>query len=405
MRTFLSDFVALSALLFTSSLTAGDEATRPLADTVRGPVRVFILAGQSNMEGKALASTLEPLLRDEETRERFRHLKSGGEWTARNDVWVTYLDRRGRGGTPLPVHGPLSIGFGGYRVVRDKDGKRRSAPTIGPELGIGHVLGDHFAEPVLLIKIAWGGRAVKHSFRPPSAPPTDDEVRARLAQVRRKDPDRTFADLKKSYGSDYRKMLSETRRVLDEIATYVPMHDADAGYEISGLIWFQGWNDGVGKGNPDYVEQLACFVRDIRKDLDRPELPFVIGELGVDGPGATGWIRTFRDQQAAVAALPEWKGTVRLAKTAPYWDTGPSWMAGKWDEFREAARANEAKPADDPSRVDPRQFFRKNWLEKYAKGLAYTSDRRYHYNGSGRSYYEMGQSMARTMLEILNSKN
>ena len=45
----------------------------------------------------------------------------------------------------------------------------------------------------------------------------------------------------------------------------------------------------------------------------------------------------------------------------------------------------------------------KDWVQKYAKELAFTSDKRYHYNGSGRSYYEMGQSMGRAMLELLAS--
>ena len=68
----------------------------PLAVTVaqaKGPVKVFILAGQSNMEGKALARTLEPVIADAKTRDRFQHLKTDGEWTVRDDVWVTLLDK------------------------------------------------------------------------------------------------------------------------------------------------------------------------------------------------------------------------------------------------------------------------------------------------------------------------
>ena len=368
-----------------------------------GPVKVFILAGQSNMEGKALASTLEPVISDAETRARFKHLESGGKWSVRDDVWVTYLDNQVRGKPGTPLHGPLSVGFGSPKTVRDENGKKRPAPTIGPELGIGHVLGNHFDEQVLLIKAAWGGRAVKYTFRPPSAMPGDDEIKERLAQIKKRKPDQTLEKVKASYGSDYRKILSETRKVLDDIKQYFPDHDASQGYEIAGFVWFQGWNDGVGKGNPAYTEQMAHFIRDIRKDLKRPDLPFVIGELGTDGKGAGGWVAKFRGQQAAIAELPEFKGNVRLAKTAHCWHTGPSSLKGKWEEFRKTAKANESKPADDATRVNPREFFQKNWAQKYKKELSYTSDRNYHYHGSGRSYYEMGESMGKAMLELLKS--
>ena len=366
----------------------------------KGPVKVFVLAGQSNMEGKAAASTLEPLIQDETTRERFKHLKSGKNWTVRDDVWVTYLDREATDVSPRA--GKLTVGFGSPKRVRI-DGKREMRPGIGPELGIGWVLGERYDEPVLLIKTAWGGRAVKQTFRPPSAPPTEQELQDRLKQVRRKNPQQTLEELKASYGSDYRKIVVETKRVLAEIDKYCPAYDPQAGYELSGFIWFQGWNDGVGGGNPNYAEQMRHFIRDMRRDLGSAQLPFVIGELGIDGAEASGWVADFREQQAAIAATPEFKGTVKLARTAHCWHAGPPSMAGKWEAFRKLAKANESKSKDDPTRVDPGEFFQQNWAQKYKRELAYTSDRRYHYNGSGRAYYEMGESMATAMIELLDN--
>jgi len=146
---------------------------------------------------------------------------------------------------------------------------------------------------------------------------------------------------------------------------------------------------------------MAHFIRDIRRDLKVAHLPSVIGELGTDGPDAEGWVATFRKQQAEIAALPEFKNNVRLARTAHCWHKGPYDMQSKWDAFRQLARANESKPKDDPTRIDPGAFFQTNWVQKYAKELAYTSDKRYHYNGSGRSYYEMGRSMGNAMVELL----
>ncbi len=369
---------------------------------IKKPVQVFILAGQSNMEGKAAVSTLDAVINDPKTHDQFIHLKPDGKWLVRDDVWITYLDRRLKSRS-MPIHGPLTVGFGSPKLGRDKNRKKVPIQTIGPELGIGHVLGDHYDGPVLLIKAAWGGRAVKYSFRPPSAMPSDAHIKQEVAAIKQRKPDHdvTFDSHKAGYGSDYRKILSETQSVLKKLETYVPGYEESQGFRIAGFVWFQGWNDGVGKGNPEYVEQMADFIRDIRKDLGTPELPFVIGELGTDGPSAKGWVAAFRKQQRAIAALAEFKGNVLLAETAQCWHTSPYDMDSKWKEFKKSAKANSSKPKDDPSRIDPGAFYQKGWVMKYTKELSYTSDKRYHYNGSGRSYYEMGQSMGRAMLELV----
>ena len=84
---------------------------------------------------------------------------------------------------------------------------------------------------------------------------------------------------------------------------------------MAGFVWFQGWNDMVdghtypGKGKPDqytlYSELLGHFIRDVRKDLKAPNMPFVIGVMGTGGnpdkPNA------FREAMAAPAAWPEFK--------------------------------------------------------------------------------------------------
>ena len=105
-------------------------------------MKVFILAGQSNMEGKAAATTLEPVMRDAKTRDRFKHLKKDGRWTVRKDVHVTFLDRKKT--SVSPHYGPLTVGFGSSKRIRDGNGKRKLVPGVGPELGIGWVLGAHF---------------------------------------------------------------------------------------------------------------------------------------------------------------------------------------------------------------------------------------------------------------------
>ena len=57
-------------------------------------VTIFILAGQSNMEGHGRIAgtqkgTLESLLRDPATASRYRHLYANGNWITRKDVWIS----------------------------------------------------------------------------------------------------------------------------------------------------------------------------------------------------------------------------------------------------------------------------------------------------------------------------
>ena len=121
-----------------------------------GPVKVYILAGQSNMEGKGQMKLAEHQSTSAEFKDDYKHLKPDGKWVVREDVWINFLDRRG----------PLTVGYG-------------SPNCIGPELEFGMKVGDFHQEQVLLIKAAWGGRSLGRDFLPPSAKqPTDEELKA-----------------------------------------------------------------------------------------------------------------------------------------------------------------------------------------------------------------------------------
>jgi len=378
------------------------------AEKAKGPLKIFILAGQSNMEGKAAPSTLEPVLADPKEAPKFKHLKTDGKWTVRDDVWVTFLSKSTKGpGGEHPLHGPLSVHFGSDKNARDARGKRIKITGFGPELGIGHVLGDKLDQQVLLIKTAWGGRSVKRTFRPPSAMPEEAEVKAVFEQAKVKNPDIKLSEIKESYGRDYRAMVSEVRKVSGDIKKYFPNYDEKQGFELAGFIWFQGWNDGCGKGNPKYTEQLAALIRDLRKDLKTPKLPVVIGEMGIDGDKPMGWIETFRKQQAAVAAIPEFKGNVVLAKTAAFWPPWYKALDDKWRAFKTKEKAWKAKRAAEgkkPTRDEITKFGDENWRNPNKDTIARMSDKRYHYMGCGRTYYLMGEAMGKAMLPLLKKQ-
>ena len=140
-----------------------------LSQSSANTVQVYILAGQSNMEGQGVVDMDHPkyynggkgilnrVMADPKNAARYKHLKDGkGNWTVRDDVFVRFRNKQG------VMAGGLTIGFTGY-------GSNDSRHHIGPELQIGHQLGDAIEAPVLLIKTAWGGKSLYKDFRPPSA--------------------------------------------------------------------------------------------------------------------------------------------------------------------------------------------------------------------------------------------
>ena len=263
-----------------------------------GPVKVFILAGQSNMEGQGFIQadpkrnggkgSLEFLAKDPATAERFKHLLGkDGKWAVRDDVWIHYLGRKGK----------LTVGYG---AKEDR---------IGPELGFGTVIGDSFEEPVLLIKLAWGGKSLAKDFRPPSSGG--------------------------KFGPYYTEIVDRTKAVLKNLKAEFPML-GDRGYELAGFGWHQGWNDRVNQAfNDEYEKNLANFIRDVRKDLGVKDLPFVIAETGMSGPGEKHpRALSLMKAQAAVAEYPEFKGTVAFVGTKAFWrdkDVSPTGQAYHWN--------------------------------------------------------------------------
>jgi len=330
----------LTALLTFLGTTCASEPQKP--------VKVFILAGQSNMEGKAKVALLEYQARQPATRDLFKHLRKNDKWIERDDVWIKYLNHRGK----------LTVGYG-------------SPKCIGPELEFGNVVGDHYLEQVLLIKTAWGGKSLFRDFRSPRAGlPAAAVLEKLLAEQRTREPKAAMEDVTKQFGAAYRAMLDEVKGTLDNLKTLFPSY-AGQGYEIAGIVWFQGWNDMIDSGGTaEYAVNLAHFIRDVRKDLKVPKLPFVIGEMGVGGlnPGAA--VGRFKAAQTAVLEVAEFKGNVALVKTDVFWD----------------------KQAE--------AVFKKGWRQNVEEWNKVGSDYPYHYLGSPKTMCRIGRAFGEAMLKL-----
>ncbi len=57
--------------------------------------------------------------------------------------------------------------------------------------------------------------------------------------------------------------------------------EATAQGEIKGILWHQGEGN---SRDPDYLEKLTSLIESLRADFDRPELPFVAGQVEGDRP-------------------------------------------------------------------------------------------------------------------------
>ncbi|MCF7673913.1 MAG: sialate O-acetylesterase [Akkermansiaceae bacterium] len=160
-------------------------------------------------------------------------------------------------------------------------------------------------------------------------------------------------------GVYYRLMVDHVKKVLADPKRVCPAYDAKEGYEIAGFVWFQGWNDMCdGHTYPDsnkpggyaeYSRLMACFIRDVRKDLSAPKMPFVIGVIGVNGDKATGGLANLRPAMAAPAEVPEFKGNVFAVPTAPYWDQALGDIETKHGELNQMRWRLDSKDKNGPN--------------------------------------------------------
>jgi len=288
------------------------------------PLKVFVLAGQSNMQGHASISTFDSLADDPQTATLLEEMRgSDGSPRVCDQVWISSIGCLGDAYSDLrEQQGKLTAGYG---APEEK---------IGPEFTFGITMEKRLGEPILLIKTAWGGRSLMTDFRPPSAGTRvfSDRVRQRWKEMGL-DPDQEAATQNRELnGVFYRHMIDHVKLVLGDIKRVVPEYDPAQGYELAGFVWFQGFNDLVDGGsypdqmNPggydEYAQLLGHLIRDVRKDLSAPKLPFVIGVMGIGGEqeGKKAPQLHFRQAQAAPAALPEFQGNVRVVETSRFWD-------------------------------------------------------------------------------------
>ncbi len=372
------------------------------AHAEKKPLKVFLLVGQSNMQGHAKVQTFEHIGMDPRTVPLLREMQDAeGSPRVCEEVWISSLSTNG------VKAGKLTAGFGA-----DEE-------KIGPEFTFGITIQKLLGEPILIIKTAWGGKSLHTDFRPPGAGAYEfSETQIERIVKQGKDLKAMQAEKAEATGHYYREMMAHAEEVLKDISQVYPDYDPKAGYELAGVVWFQGWNDMVDSGvYPDrdkmggydnYSDLFSQFIRDVRKDLSAPTLPFVIGVMGVGGPVANygpdqqrmrATHQNFRNAMAAPAKSPEFRGSVAAVLTENYWDEELSDLVARDEKIKQVIRKLKLGGKDAQAKREElrKQEFPEDELEILEKGV---SNAAYHYLGSAKIMAGIGKGFAEAMAEL-----
>jgi len=411
MRTSTPSIFTLPLFLFGLLFSAASLSAKE-------PLKVYILAGQSNMEGHGHVRVMDYMGEDPKTAPLLKEMKKpDGSHRMIKDVWISLQTGiSGRiDGDNREIHGQLTAGYGsqGGRNY-DKPGEK-----IGPELAFGITMQKALKEPILIIKTAWGGQSLHTDFRSPSSGPyvPTEENRERYEAKKNK----------RETSARYHQMVDHVHNVLKDIKRVYPEYDSEQGYELAGFAWFQGFNDMVARdtypnrdkpgGYAKYSEWMANFIRDVRKDLKAPDMPFVIGVMGVGGALESMEERqrptqdNFRKAMSAPAAMPEFKGNVVAVPTAPYWDDDLAVIDKKRQDIRQKAyllnkKIKNHENADGKMTPDDIKKFLANYEKElftekdYALETRAKSNAGYHYLGSVKTYSLIGKAFAEAILKL-----
>lgn len=260
-------------------------------------------------------------------------------------------------------------------------------PTAcGPEYPFGISFEQMVDGPVLLIKCAWGGTSLMSNWRPPSLANAETPIEKAAREAANtagaeaaKNSGNKFTPKEPQSGTGrlFEASLAHIQKVLADPGRYHPDYDPKAGYEIAGLVWFQGWND---SGNEAYGEQLVHFIKDWRKELKAPDMQVVCGLLGHAGWKQNTFDGDVNKGMLYAAKNADLKGTVDVVNTLPYMPIELGMLKSV-----EAAYGKESEAYKKAEEIISRA----------------TSKDSTHYFGSAKFIYLTGDAMARKLAILL----
>jgi hypothetical protein len=268
------------------------------------PVQVFILMGQSNMVGMGKIAGGEGSLENAvKEKKKYPYLvDEAGSWTERKDVrFVRYMSGKG----------PLNNDWLGIK-----------GGTIGPEFGIGHVLGDALDAPVMLLKCCIGNRSLGWDLLTPGS--ERFEADGKIYAGYKDSPDSWAKGTEPKpigwyAGKQWDDDTSDAKKALSALDKHYP---GATKCEVAGFFFWQGEKD---CGNPvhanRYEHNLVNFIKALRKEFNAPDAKFVCATLGESAKGCGGNGGKVLEAHLAVdgtsGKYPEFKGNVATVYTNP----------------------------------------------------------------------------------------
>lgn len=318
------------------------------------PVQVYILMGQSNMLGAGKVAgadkdgTLEHATKTENLYPFL--VDDAGNWTERKDV---------RNVRVMQARGNMKLFNNEWMTV--KGGK------IGPELGIGHHIGNAVDAPVMILKSCIGNRSLGWDLLPPGSEQyefTDKDQKTGKETVYtyagyKESPDRWEKGTEPEpigwyAGKQYDDDVANAKKVLAELDTYYP---GAKGYEVAGFLWWQGDKDRYKDAHASRYEQnLVQLINTLRKDFDAPNAKFVAATLGQTEKGAEG------NEGLILNAIMAVDG-----------------KSGKYEQFKG------------------------NVGSVYTNPLSQGGASNGHYSGNAKTYMDVGLGMGEAMVELLQN--
>ena len=231
------------------------------------------------------------------------------QWKPRDDVWYKGV---------VAAAGSRWLGVSGGR--------------IGPELGFGHAVGNHYEEPVLILKTSQGNRSLSWDFLTPGS--KRFEYGGKIYAGYKESPLSWEKGTKPKpinwyAGKQYDDCFGVAHEVLDNFDKQFP-HWKGRGYEIEGFAWWQGDKDRYNDGHAvQYEKNLVRLIKTLRKEFKAQDAKFVVATLGQtakDAPSSND--KLILDAQLAVdgktGKYPEFKGNVAAVYTHPLSQGGAS---------------------------------------------------------------------------------
>lgn len=283
----------------------------------------------------------------------------------------------GAGKTDRSTHGPLSVGYGG------------GITNLGPEYGLGITLEKLVDAPILLVKCSWGNTSIAGAWRAPSL----DGVETPKEKANREAWDRKMAETAKAEGREFKpstppaktgelswawsQVMPQVDKVLADPGKFHPGYDPKVGYEVAGLVWFQGYSD---KDNTAYGELLAQMIKDFREKVKSPKMPVVCGSLGMGAYKSAAFSMAANRGMVEASQMPELKGTVDVVNSSPFFPL----ELDLWKQVRN--QSAEGSP----------EYQKANEI-----GTKATSNVGFHYHGSAKFFLLLGNALGTSLANLM----